>query len=249
MTGYGALTTTLFRSQLREPVGLFFSFVFAPLLVLILGLLFDSGPDPAFGGRSFIQATLPAFPSLVLAIIGVLLVPGGQLALRESGALRRLRLTPLRPATFVAADLTVNFLIGMAGMIAALALGWLAFDATPSGNLAAVLAAAALGLVAFLALGYTLAGLYPSSGAATGIGNVLMILLILSSGAFVPLETMPDGVQAIMNFSPVRHFADLLQGLWHGEAWSALLLPTGIMVAMIVVFGILGSLLFRWERA
>jgi ABC-2 type transport system permease protein len=248
MTGYRALTATLFRSRLREPVGLFFSFIFAPVLVLILGLIFDNGPNPVFGGRSFIEATLPAFPSLVLAITGVLLVPGNHLALRESGALRRLRLTPLRPATFIAADLTVNFLVGMAGMIAALAVGWLVFGVTPSGNLAAVLLAAALGLVAFLALGYTLAGLYPSSGAATGIGNVLMLVLMLSSGAFVPLVVMPDGVQRVMDFSPVRHFADLIQGLWEAQAWSTLLLPTGVLIAMIITFGALGTLLFRWER-
>jgi len=249
MTGYRALTSALFGSLVREPVGLFFSFIFAPLLVLILGLIFDSGPSPVFGGRSFIEATLPAFPSLVLAIMGVLLVPGGLLALRESGALRRLRLTPLRPLTFVAADLTVNFLIGMTGMVAALVVGWLVFGVTPSGNLLSILAAVALGLVAFLALGYTLAGVYPSSGAATGIGNMLMLLLMLSSGAFIPVATMPDGVQAIMNFSPVRHFADLIQGLWAGQPWSTLLLPTGILIGMVIVFGALGALLFRWERA
>lgn len=249
MTGYRALTSALFRSLIREPVGLFFSLIFAPMLVLILGLIFDSGPDPLFGGRSFIQATLPAFPSLVLAITGVLLVPLGLLNLRESGALRRLRLTPLQPTTFVAADLTVNFLIGMIGMLAALAIGWLVFGAAPTGSFAAVLAAMALGLVAFLALGYTLAGIYPSASAATAIGNVLMILLMMSSGAFIPLTTMPDNIQTIMNFSPVRHFADLMQGLWAGQAWSTLLLPTGILVAMIIVFGALGSLLFRWERA
>ncbi|MEU4835507.1 ABC transporter permease [Streptosporangium sp. NPDC023615] len=248
MKGYGALSVTLFRSLLREPVGLFFAVVFAPALVLILGFVFDDGPDPAFGGRSFIEATLPAFPSLVLAITGVLLVPVGHLTLRESGALRRLRLTPLRPGTFIAADLTVNFLIGMISMVAALAVGWLVFGVALPDRLAAVLAAAALGLVAFLALGYALAGIYPSSGAATGIGNLLMLLLMISSGAFIPLESMPDGVRKIMNFSPVRHFADLVQGLWEGQGWSALLLPLGVLGAMIVVFGALATVLFRWER-
>jgi len=248
MKGYGALTATLLRSLLREPVGLFFAVIFAPALVLILGLIFDNGPDPNFGGRSFIEATLPAFPALVLAITGVLLVPVSHLILRESGALRRLRLTPLRPATFIAADLTVNFLVGLAGMIAALATGWIAFGVAPPDNLAAVLLAAALGLIAFLALGYTLAGIYPSSGAATGIGNTLMLLLMISSGAFLPLETMPEGVQKVMSFSPVGHFANLMRGLWEGDGWSTLLLPIGVLSAMIVVFGVLATALFRWER-
>ncbi len=56
----------------------------------------------------------------------------------------------------------------MIGMVAALAMGWLAFGVAPSGDLSAVLLAAALGLTAFLALGYTLAGIYPSSGAPPG---------------------------------------------------------------------------------
>src|SRR5690625_7056003 len=43
--------------------------------------------------------------------------------------------SPLRPSTFVAADLTVNFAIGMTGMLGALAVGWLVFGVTPSGNL------------------------------------------------------------------------------------------------------------------
>src|SRR5690625_2868701 len=180
MTGYRALTSALFGSLVREPVGLFFSFIFAPLLVLILGLIFDSGPSPVFGGRSFIEATLPAFPSLVLAIMGVLLVPGGLLALRESGALRRLRLTPLRPLTFVAADLTVNFLIGMTGMVAALVVGWLVFGVTPSGNLLSILAAFARGLVAFLAVVFKLFYVYTVTGSATYTATLTLIVLTTS---------------------------------------------------------------------
>jgi len=145
--------------------------------------------------------------------------------------------------------LTVNFLIGMVGIIAALLVGWLVFGVSLSGNLALVLAACVLGLVAFLALGYTLAGIYPSASAATGIGNVLMLLLIMSSGVFIPVEALPDGVQSVMNFSPVRHFAVLIQGLWEGQGWSTMLLPTGVLLGMIVVFGAWGTILFRWERA
>ncbi|MBM7790305.1 hypothetical protein JOD67_006985 [Tenggerimyces flavus] len=34
MTGYTELAATMFRSRQREPVALFFSFIFAPALVL-----------------------------------------------------------------------------------------------------------------------------------------------------------------------------------------------------------------------
>ena len=248
MRSYRALTAALCRSTLREPVGFFFTIVFAPALVLILGLIFGNDPDPDFGGVGYISRTLPAFASLVLAIVGVMTMPLAQLQLRETGALTRLRATPLRPATFVAADLTVNFVLGVVGMFLALLLGILVFGVDAPDSLPQVVLACALGLVAFLALGYTLAALYPSVGAATGIGNILMILLMLTSGAFVPLSELPDGVQRVMDYSPVRHFVDLVQGLWNGEAWSTLWTPTLVLVGMVVVFGALGVVLFRWDN-
>lgn len=247
MTGYRTLIISLVLSRFREPVGLFFAFFFAPALVLILGAVFGNDPNPDFGGRGYVDATLPAFSSLVLAITGVLLLPMNQLAFRETGALRRLRLTPMRPVTFLAADLTVNFVIGLVGMSAALLVGWLVWGVPMPANIGLVVLAAALGLVAFLALGYTLSGRYPSTAAATG--NVLMILLMLSSGAFMPLSVLSAGVRTAFDFSPIRHFVTLTEGLWIGDSWSTLLAPTAVLVGMAIVFGALGTLLFRRQHA
>lgn len=246
MRGYTQLTLALARSTLREPVGFFFAIIFSPALVIILGLIFGNDPTPEFGGVGYIDKTLPAFASLVLAILGVMIMPQQQLTLRESGALTRFRVTPLKPTTFIAADLTVNFVIGFVGMLLALAAGVIVFGVDLPAQLPAVLAACALGLLAFLALGYTLAALYPSVGAATGIGNILMILLMLTSGAFVPLAALPDGVRSVMSYSPIRHFVDLVQGLWQGQAWSTLWTPTLVLLGMTLVFGVLGAALFRW---
>lgn len=85
------------------------------MLVLILGLVFGNDPKPEFGNRGFIDSSLPAFASLVLAIMGVMVLPVNQLQLRESGALRRLSATPLMSRTYIADDLTVNFIVGMVG--------------------------------------------------------------------------------------------------------------------------------------
>lgn len=171
MKSYRALTVTLAKSSLREPVGMFFTLIFAPLLVAVFGLIFGTEPNPAFSGRRFVEATLPATACLVVAITGTLLLPVNQLQLRERGALTRLRITPLKPVTYVAADLTVNFVVSMAGILLALAIGVLLFNVPVQSNLILVFLAVTLGLTAFLALGYTLAAIYPSSSTASGIGN------------------------------------------------------------------------------
>lgn len=247
MRGYKALVLALAKSQLREPVGFFFLVIFPPGLLLVLGLIFGNDPSAEFGGRGFVDQMLPGLTVIALLIVGIMIVPQNLLTLRSTGALTRLRVTPLQPRTFVAADMTVNFVLGIVGSLLTLALGLLAFGVDGPANLLLVLLALAFGHLAMMAIGYALAVVLPSVAAATGIGNGLLILLIMTSGAMIPTEAMPEGVQAVMRWSPVYHVVELVHASWVGQAW-----PWGsvvVLLAIMVVFGAIGIGCFRWDRA
>lgn len=196
-----------------------------------------------------LDATLPAFASLVLAMTGVLQLPVAMLTLRDTGALRRLSLTPLRPSTLIAASLSIHFVVSMVGMLAALALGIAVFGVSMPGNVPGVLAVCLIGLSSFLAVGCALAALYPSATAATGIGNGLMILLMLTSGAFTPLAMMPTTIQQIIRYSPVRWFVEAAQSAWNGDPMSSMIRPTLLLCVVLVVAALVGRWRFRWDPA
>lgn len=247
MRGYGHLTKALALSQLRDPIGFFFLLVFSPVVLVILGLIFGNEPTPQFGMRGPVDNMLPGLTVISILIIGVLSVPQNQLVLRSTGALTRLRVTPLRPRVYVAADLTVNSALGLAGALLTVGVGVVVFGVEPPRHVAAMVAALVLGLVAMLAIGYTLAAVYPSVGAATGVGNVLMIVFMLTSGAFVPLDAVSGGVRTAMSVSPAYHLAQLVGASWRGQAWNGVSLVA--LVGVAAVFGALGTVLFRWDRA
>ena len=246
MRGCPHLVKAFFLSQLREPVGFFFLLVFGPVLVTVLGLIFGNDPRQEFGGAGFMDSALPGFILMSPLIAGAVTVPQNQLLLRTSGVLTRLRVTPLKPRTFVAADLTVHLVLGMVGALLTFATGVLLFRVPPPQNGLGVLAAVLLGLVAMLALGYVLAAVYPSVGAATGVGNVVMILLMISSGSFFPVEGLSSGVRTAMQASPSFHMTQLVDASWESQAWD----PASVVVllGMAAVFGVLGTVLFRWDR-
>ncbi len=246
MRGYGNLATAFFKSQLREPVGFFFLLVFSPVLLLVLGFIFGNEPAPEFGMRGFVDSMLPGVAVISILIVGVVSVPQNQLILRASGALTRLRVTPLRPRTYVAADLTVHFVLGIVGSLLTLVVGLAVFGVDPPEHLVMVILALVLGLVAMLAIGYTLASIYPSVAAATGVGNVLMIVLMLSSGALFPADGLDDGVRTVMTFSPVYHLAELVRASWTGGPWPWV--SVAVLLGVAVVFGILSTVLFRWDK-
>ena len=119
MRGYRALTRALFTSQLREPAAVFFLLIFSPGLLLVLGLIFGNQSIPEFGGQGPIDYMLPGVMVMSTLIIGTTVIPHNHTFMRSSGLLTRLRMTPLSAVTYLASDMTVNFVLGMVGPVTA----------------------------------------------------------------------------------------------------------------------------------
>jgi len=235
------------KRTLREPPAAFFLIAFAPLYTVIMGLIFGNAARPEFGGRGYLDANLAGFAAIVVAISSFVLVPVDIVTQRESGALRRFRATPLRPLTFIAADVLVRFAGAVVSIVLALVLGIVAFGAEPSGSLAAVVGAVMLGVLAFLAAGYVLAAAVPTQGAALVLANVLVYPLIMLSGSAVPLAVLPDNVRRVARYSPLTQLVELLQRLWQGGAWTEAWLPLVVLVGLFAVGTALAASIFRWE--
>ena len=106
------LKTTALRT-LREPANVVFMIAFAPAFMLIMGLIFGNDPKKEFGGQGFLDANVTAFPCIVIAIAAIIILPVDLVTQRETGVLRRFRATPLRPAVYMSADLTVRVVLSL----------------------------------------------------------------------------------------------------------------------------------------
>ena len=104
MRTFRQLCRVTFMRTLREPAAVIFSVAFAPVFVVVMGLIFGNKPAPEFGGQGFLEANFTAFPGIVIAISSVVMVPIDMATQRSAGVLRRFRVTPLRPGLYLAAD-------------------------------------------------------------------------------------------------------------------------------------------------
>ena len=73
-----------------------------------------------------------------------------------------------------------------------------------------------------------------------------MITLIMLSGILIPTAIMPDGIQRVMNFSPVYHIAELARASWENTSWP--LNSILVLAGVTLVFGALGTWLFKWDK-
>ncbi len=63
----------------------------------------------------------------------------------------------------------------------------------------------------------------------------------------MPLQLLPEVLRKVSDYLPLSYVVRLIQGLWFGEAWSSLWLPTLVLAAILAAGTALSTKLFRWE--
>jgi ABC-2 type transport system permease protein len=235
------------KLYLREPLGVFFSLLFAPLLLIMMGIIFGNDPVPMFNGHGFLDVNVPSYAAIVIGMIGLLSVPIETSTRRESGVLRRFRATPLQPLTYIVGDVVVYFAISMLGIFLLFLLGITVYQVQFDGRFLPLMAGIFLSVSAFLALGYVIASLAPNPRIALLVGNVLIITMIFLSGNTLPLEIMPEIGRKISLFNPMTHVVTLLRGLWFGDPFSKHLFEVVFLGGVLVVGTTIAARMFRWE--
>jgi ABC-2 type transport system permease protein len=245
--GLSIVTWTQGKLYLREPVATFFTIAFAPLLLVLFGLIYGNEPKPVFGGLGSMDVTVPAYLGIIIVTVGLIGLPIQTSSNRELGILRRYRVTPMRPLTYIVADVTSYWVMALVGVVVLVVVGKLAYDVRFEGSILSVLAGFTLSTLAFLAIGFVIASFAPSARVAPTVGMVLAYPMMFLSGATIPYEMLPAGVQQIAVFLPLTYVIRLMRGLWAGEPWSELGLEVAVLTGILIVCGAISARFFRWE--
>lgn len=237
------------RTVLRNPAALFFSIALPVILLVSFMAVYGEG---TLEGRN---VTTAGYLTPALAAMGVISLTTVNLSitlavLRENGVLKRLRVTPLRPAAFMTSRILAT--VGVAGalVVALLAIGVAAYGLeVPLDTLPGLIVTLAVGAAAFSALGVALTALIPNDDAAAPIANAVTLPLFFVSGLFFPIDDAPGWMQTLAEVFPVHHFAEALIAALDAETAAP-----GIAVghlAVVAAWGLAGFVLatrtFRWE--
>lgn len=247
MKGFRKLTLVNLKLYLREPIATFFTLAFPPLMVVLFGAMYGNDPMPMFGGYGSMDVSMPAYTAMILGTVGFLGVPITISGYRESGVLRRFQATPMRPLTYILADIIANLVTTLIGMMGLVIIGWLLYRVQFEGQVMGVILAVVFCGLAMFSIGYLIAGLAPGARTAQVVGMVIFYPMMFLSGASIPLEVMPETIQRIADFLPLTYVVRLLRGLWFGDAWGEHLLETAVLAGVLLVCTALAARFFRWE--
>jgi ABC-2 type transport system permease protein len=194
--------------------------------------------NPSLESRVY---NVPAVIGVIVLLMCLLLTALAVVREREIGTLEQLLVSPLS-----ASELVLGKTIPVAGvalvqmtLVTTVALLW--FDVPFRGSLAALALAAALFIVAGLSLGLLISTFSSTQQEAFLAMFLLLLPAIILSGFLYPIDTMPETFQHLTLANPLRHFLEIVRGIFLrgagvGELWVQLttltaMAATGLAVA------------------
>jgi ABC-2 type transport system permease protein len=228
----------------RSREAAFFIFLFPLLLFILLASVYTGkiyGKPPA----EALLAGLVGYGCANTAFAGLAI----QLVIRrENGILKRLRSTPLPPATYIGSLLVSTLLVFGLQTIALFVLGR-AFYSTPfPSDIGSFVAAIVIGAAVFAALGTATASVIRSAEGSSAVVNFVLLPSAFLSGSFGPTRHYPAFLRAIGDVLPLKYFIRIVNAVYlHGHGvWTQ---PGAL--AVLGAWGVAGlaftAFKFRWE--
>ncbi|MFD9980087.1 ABC transporter permease [Streptomyces massasporeus] len=243
--------TSLARAELTllgRTRGALFAALFVPLVMPVSVKAASEDMDLAGAGLSPGTLVLPAAVgfSLLFAVYSVLV--GAFVVRREELVLKRLRTGELRDVEILAGTSLPAVLTGLAQcMLLVVGCAVLMDLSAPSAPHLVVLGLL-LGLVMSAALAAATASFTRTGESAQVTPMPLLMVSMIGSGMFAPLELFPDRVASVLELLPLTPVVTLVRGGWTGDlsAYEALgALATAMAWILIAVFAV--RRWFRWE--
>jgi ABC-2 type transport system permease protein len=150
---------------------------------------------------------------LVLLVTMITLFLSGMNIVREKeiGTLEQINVTPIKKSQFIIGKLFPFWVIGMSLLTIGLIIAKLIFDVPMVGNLLLMYFYTSIYILVILGIGLFISNFTDTQQQAMFIAWFFIVIFILMSGLFTPIESMPKWAQIVTEFNPIKYFVEVMR--------------------------------------
>jgi ABC-2 type transport system permease protein len=187
--------------------------------------------------QSYTPFVVLSMIALAALMVGMIHPAASIVREKESGTIEQLRVTPIGRAELFIAKTLPTMLIGLISVFPSLLIVWW-FGVPLRGSLLVFMVLTAIFLVSAVALGVLIAAFSTTLQQALLLSFFVLFPAMFLSGTIAPVESMPKALQTLSLASPLRHYMDVILGVFLKGAGIDVLWPQALALLLI------GSLLF-----
>lgn len=157
---------------------------------------------------------VPALMVMLLTIICAFLPAVNIVGEKESGTIEQMNVTPVGKSTFILSKIIPYWIIGFVVLTICFAVAYLLYGLIPSGSLLTIYSGALLFILTVSGFGLLISNYSATLQQAVFVMFFFMIIMILLSGLYTPVESMPVWAQRITDFNPLKYFIQIMRGVY-----------------------------------
>lgn len=182
---------------------------------------------------------VPALMVMLLTMICGFLPALNVVGEKEAGTIEQMNVTPVHKFTFIVAKLIPYWLIGFVVLTICFILAWLLYGILPAGHFLTIYGFALIFLPVVSGFGLVISNHSATLQQAMFVMWFFMLVLILMSGLFTPIHSMPEWAQWITRINPLRYFVEVMRTIYlRGGGFAELLPQLGALLIFAVIFNI-----------
>ncbi|MDD4107282.1 MAG: ABC transporter permease [Prolixibacteraceae bacterium] len=148
---------------------------------------------------------LPGILGILVTAVAFLLAGLNLVREKEMGTIEQINVTPIKKYQFISAKMIPFLVIGLVDLALGLILGKLFFNIPFEGNIGLLFLCSAIFMVALLGLALFISTYSSTQQQFMFIAFFFMIIFILMSGIFTPVESMPHWAQQFNLLNPLSY--------------------------------------------
>jgi ABC-type multidrug transport system, permease component len=189
---------------------------------------------------------VPAIMVMLLTIIGGFLPALNIVMEKEKGTIEQINVSPVGRFTFILSKLIPYWIIGFIVLSLCILFAWIIYGIVPVGRLYNFYLLASLFLLVVSGFGLIISNHSGTMQQAMFVMFFFLLIMVMMSGLFTPIASMPDWALFITHFNPLRYFVEIMRMLFlKGSSLGALTYQISALAGFAVVFNLWAVISYR----
>ena len=155
---------------------------------------------------------VPGILVFLVTLVGAYLCALNIVKEKETGTIEQINVTPINKRLFLLGKLIPFWVIGIVMFfIGFFGVSWLVYGIVPQGSIFLLFAFLTIFLIALSGFGLLISTYCETQQQAMSVSFFFMMIFLLMSGLFTPVDSMPEWAKWIARSNPVTYFIDVMR--------------------------------------
>lgn len=230
----------------RSPDVFVFNLCMPVVVLLLIGFI---AGDQAAGGEdiTYIQSAFASLTAVGICCSAFMSIPIVMVDYRDKKILKRLYCSPASPVRLLAADTLCSVVMSAISAVLVAAAAVMVFGYRMEGDFLYFMGAWLLTLISMFSIGLVAAALCRTTKSLNVATSILYFPMLFFSGATIPYELFPKGLQRVADVMPLGVGIDLMKAASIGADMKGSLANIIILAVIAAVCSTVAVKTFRWE--